>query len=347
MLRIAQDQDSQGHDWWTWSVRIEGSAAELEPVEKVVWRLHPTFNPSEVESRNRAEGFRLDTSGWGTFRLSAVLHRRGGTTKTLQHDLELFYPEHASAPTKDERRPDVEAFVHALDLPTSKDPPRDAAPRSEALAMDAPLVVVGRQIVAFDDTVPVPVRLLLCQGLLLADLAVRSRRDSDGLWLPAYVSVLGNLGWVLQEQATAVREVGGRGGTLHAILGPILASALKLPADNPISRLLAAADDSYLDAPWFALLDRKSRADGASGIGFTAMQGDGSGGARLRSAFLTSDALRAGIQPLLFRHLGPSETLNSTIGGATISAAALAATHDALAVKLGPFLADNIRRIDR
>lgn len=91
-MRIEQDQQYEGEDWWKWSVWIEGSAPELAEVEKVIWRLHPTFSDPVRERTDPADGFRLSTAGWGTFRVTADVQMRNGTINKLQHDLELHYP---------------------------------------------------------------------------------------------------------------------------------------------------------------------------------------------------------------------------------------------------------------
>jgi len=92
-MRIAQDQRYHGEDWWQWSVWVEAPLSELERVEKVIWRLHPTFPDPVRERRNRAEKFRLETAGWGTFRVRAEVVMKDGSTEKLQHELELHYPD--------------------------------------------------------------------------------------------------------------------------------------------------------------------------------------------------------------------------------------------------------------
>lgn len=94
--RIAQSQKYLGNDYWEWSAWIEASPERLGEVTSVVWLLHPTFHPSRVESTSRATLFRLDTSGWGTFRLRAEIRRRTGEPVTVGHMLELDYPDDGS-----------------------------------------------------------------------------------------------------------------------------------------------------------------------------------------------------------------------------------------------------------
>lgn len=96
-LRIDQGFEYQGDDWWHWWVWIEGPAAELDRIEKVVYTLHETF-PNPVQTiRDRATNFRLKTAGWGVFRIYAKVFFADGSTEKLQHDLELLYED--GAPT--------------------------------------------------------------------------------------------------------------------------------------------------------------------------------------------------------------------------------------------------------
>lgn len=92
-MRISQDERYAGKDWWTWSVWIEASNDDLANVEKVIWHLHPTFKDPVRVQTNRAEKFRLNTAGWGTFRIRADVIMNDETSAKLYHELELHYPD--------------------------------------------------------------------------------------------------------------------------------------------------------------------------------------------------------------------------------------------------------------
>lgn len=98
--RIAQDSRRQGSAWWEWSAWIEGTEADLDAVEEVMWHLHSTFPQSMVSSRDRAAKFRLDTSGWGEFTLRATVRTREGESVPLTHELELESGEGSPAPPR-------------------------------------------------------------------------------------------------------------------------------------------------------------------------------------------------------------------------------------------------------
>jgi len=92
-LSIQQDAHYLGHDRWKWSVWLEGTSAELDDVERVVYILHPSFYNPVREIEDRSTKFRLDTSGWGTFTIRAKALHRDGRETPLQHDLVLLYPD--------------------------------------------------------------------------------------------------------------------------------------------------------------------------------------------------------------------------------------------------------------
>lgn len=91
--RIQQDFEYIGNDYWHWNAWIEANSEELDSVVKVIWLLHPSFKRSRIISTVRETGFRLETAGWGTFRLRAEVVTRNGNTVNLAHNLQLEYPE--------------------------------------------------------------------------------------------------------------------------------------------------------------------------------------------------------------------------------------------------------------
>ena len=92
-LSIQQEAHYLDHDYWRWSVWLEGTPRELDDVERVVYILHPTFHDPVREVTDRASKFRLDTAGWGTFTIRAKAFHRDGRETALKHDLELLYPD--------------------------------------------------------------------------------------------------------------------------------------------------------------------------------------------------------------------------------------------------------------
>lgn len=85
-LRLVNDSRPAGKDRWEWSVWVEG---DVDGVESVTYRLHPSFPQPVITVRDPAEGFRLRSSGWGEFTVAADLQLRSGRTQRLERWLEL------------------------------------------------------------------------------------------------------------------------------------------------------------------------------------------------------------------------------------------------------------------
>ncbi|HWD92262.1 MAG TPA: pYEATS domain-containing protein [Verrucomicrobiae bacterium] len=97
-MKIAQDFEYQGDDWWKWWIWIDATDAELNQIDQVVYNLHSTFPEPVRTVKDRSSKFRLKTAGWGVFRIYADVFLEEGPPKRLIHDLVLRYPN--GTPTK-------------------------------------------------------------------------------------------------------------------------------------------------------------------------------------------------------------------------------------------------------
>ncbi len=87
-MQIQQSSEQVKSDKWRWSIWLSGDEEELEQVERVVYHLHPTFAKPVVERTDRATGFRLDATGWGTFTVKVEVFRKNQSEpEYLKHRL--------------------------------------------------------------------------------------------------------------------------------------------------------------------------------------------------------------------------------------------------------------------
>jgi transcription initiation factor IIF auxiliary subunit len=100
-IKVAQSSQYQGNDSWTWSVWMEGPDEDLDTIETVVYTLHPTFTPPVISISTRANKFRLDTRGWGTFTIYVTVKFKDGKVMELEHELELNYPFEDESPKEE------------------------------------------------------------------------------------------------------------------------------------------------------------------------------------------------------------------------------------------------------
>jgi transcription initiation factor IIF auxiliary subunit len=95
---IQQWEEYGDEDWWKWAVWIEGKDEDLDRIDFVEWTLHPTFPNPIRQKRNRASKFRLETGGWGGFKIKARVELKDGQHVKLRHYLELHYPDGRPTP---------------------------------------------------------------------------------------------------------------------------------------------------------------------------------------------------------------------------------------------------------
>jgi hypothetical protein len=78
-------------------VWLEAPDAELDEIDRVEYKLHPTFSRPTRIVTDRRTNFRLDGSAWGQFRIGIVVHRKSGESDELSHWLRLM----PDAPSKE------------------------------------------------------------------------------------------------------------------------------------------------------------------------------------------------------------------------------------------------------
>jgi patatin-like phospholipase/acyl hydrolase len=83
----------EGIDWWRWWIFITGSPEELDNIEHVTYLLHPTFQNPVRKVTDRSSNFRLESVGWGGFRINAKVMLKDGAVIPLSHELMLHYPD--------------------------------------------------------------------------------------------------------------------------------------------------------------------------------------------------------------------------------------------------------------
>ncbi len=90
-MRLTNDAAPAGERsrLWNWSVWVEASAATLDQIDSVRYTLHPTFSEPVQTVRDRSGSFRLRASGWGEFRIAALVRMKDGQTHELSHWLNL------------------------------------------------------------------------------------------------------------------------------------------------------------------------------------------------------------------------------------------------------------------
>ena len=88
-FHLENDSTPRGDDLWGWSVWVAGPDEQLDEIESVTYRLHPTFRNPNQRVTDRASNFKLKASGWGEFSIRATVATKDGETVRLERWLQL------------------------------------------------------------------------------------------------------------------------------------------------------------------------------------------------------------------------------------------------------------------
>jgi transcription initiation factor IIF auxiliary subunit len=89
-IKLRNSWHDNGGGWWTWKAFLDdGGSGELDQVEFVEYVLHPTFPNSIRRVKDSIDGFALETTGWGMFKIKAFVNMKNGEKRKLIHDLVL------------------------------------------------------------------------------------------------------------------------------------------------------------------------------------------------------------------------------------------------------------------
>lgn len=79
-------------DSWTWLIRLDGTADEIDAVQCVVYELHASYsNPVKVVDTPKTM-FSLVERSRGSFPVKAGIHLKTGKILHAEIKLKLFYP---------------------------------------------------------------------------------------------------------------------------------------------------------------------------------------------------------------------------------------------------------------
>jgi hypothetical protein len=75
--------------WYDWWIYLSTDENIMKEIESVTYNLHPTFPNPVRTKKNRSEGFKLVTSGWGEFRIKVDIHLKNNITFSKYYWLDL------------------------------------------------------------------------------------------------------------------------------------------------------------------------------------------------------------------------------------------------------------------
>ena len=75
--------------YYKWRVFVDEPQEVLNSIETVEYTLHPTFPEPHQVRTDPADGFALETSGWGEFNILVTIRYKDGREVQTQHWLDL------------------------------------------------------------------------------------------------------------------------------------------------------------------------------------------------------------------------------------------------------------------
>ena len=75
--------------YFRWSVWVDGPPIEMHQIDEVHYFLHSTFPEPHRIRRDRSDGFKLKSAGWGEFNIVIEIHLKDKTVERHDHWLRL------------------------------------------------------------------------------------------------------------------------------------------------------------------------------------------------------------------------------------------------------------------
>ncbi|MNM50218.1 hypothetical protein D3C81_612430 [compost metagenome] len=248
----------------------------------------------------------------------------------------------------------IRTFVLELDLPEVQRG-RDL---ESARAADAPeftaarqVVTVGAQLAEFSDSVPVNLRQLISNSMLLAQLAANKATSASSDifdWHRNYSAVLGNIGWRAHDSEEQVQRVSNENLSVHKSIIPVLTALLgpAVAAASMVVSVLEGLDNMETGTPWITLFDRSSQhASGAKfQIGYIDTDEHGEPAIKLLAVGVKAQATIT--QVLFFKFSSQQAQLSRRTSLFGTTAERLNADKDVIAGRVQSFIADFVKNVE-
>lgn len=241
-------------------------------------------------------------------------------------------------------------FVESVELPeksifeSTGEGPIDIVPPGFTEQIEQ-TVTIGSQLAGFANNVSPELRPHISNSFLLAQLAAnRHLKDHGGSsqdWYRQYIHVLSNIGWVIEGDASSVREVEGTTLQVHKQIIPVLTAALGpgAAAATTIINVLNGLAEMESDQPWITLFQRESQRASANQFQFSFASMDG-GAPRMTLACFELDASKSITQVLFFKFSESNAKLRHFEVKLSINESVFGRVKDTIAERVGSFLVD-------
>jgi hypothetical protein len=249
------------------------------------------------------------------------------------------------------------SFVEAVALPNEleiagalgEEPPAIEPPDFKAATDQT--ITIGSQLAGFSASVAADIRPHIANAFLLAQLAANKhladQRGKSKEWYDSYINVLSNIGWAIEGDATARREVKGTALHVHKEIIPIIAAALgpAAAAASTVIGVLNGLAAMNKETPWITLFSRESQRASANQfqVSYATVEG---GAPRITLIGFELNAQHSVTQVLFFKFGTSQATLSHFETKISVDEEVFGKVQDALAGRIASFAADFIARVD-
>jgi hypothetical protein len=246
------------------------------------------------------------------------------------------------------------AFIHKLALPPA--PPafraaaRDAAPPVDAEVEHRRAALVGSEIVSFVDGVTPQRRRLVVQSTLLAQLAAKRKVPNAAKvfdWYRAYLDVLGNIGWAIQDTSFRNCSSFAEGFDAHEAIAAAAAEQLGPgPALAAVMATVQALQKAGGGTPWFTLFSRESQKASTAHFQISLVHGGGGDAFLVSLMAFAITAEQDVTQVAFFRFDTRRASLDQLSAQVTVGLEPGSDIAEAIAAKVAGYQADYVQALE-
>lgn len=242
------------------------------------------------------------------------------------------------------------AFVESVQLPPAPPTYRSVRRGAELSLEHKQAALVGSDIIAFVDGVTAERRRLVVQSSLLAQLAAK-RKVPDATrvfdWYRAYLDVLGNIGWAIQDSTFKNFSKVAHGFEAHeaitqaatALLGPGPALAAVIATIDALRR-------TSNDQPWFTVFQRESQSASTAHFQVSLVEPEAAGGFLVSLVAFVITAEQGLTQVAFFKYTTDRATLDLLSARVTVGLDPGSPVADAIAQKVASYELEFVRALE-
>lgn len=178
------DQTSSKHesrkDYYEWAIWIVSAESDISEIEYVEYLLHSTFKNRLRKITDPSEGFRLESAGWGEFRVEISIVKKSGETIQLAHWLSLGNDNDdviaRGAPPEIEQKK-VYISYSKIDERTAQ-------------LLESMLIDLGMEVASGSDIKPgVPINEYIEESIKEADAVITINADQQNYWQKTEIEI--------------------------------------------------------------------------------------------------------------------------------------------------------------